>query len=238
VTQLLCAKIRTDGGTQQREKTRQDVVHDYAEAIDAGCVFAPVVVFKDGEGRLWLVSGFHRLAAHVLARCKYIAADIRSGSLRDAILDSVGCNHEHGLQRTPGDKRKAVTTLLADPEWARWNNSEIARRCKVGEKLVRALRHDLSSAEPKMQPTLVTRGPSTYPMQPRGRKALAGLAPAAQARAVIAADLAALRPRAIEEAGRHLAAVLEVLDPYPDLAAVTALVARARQQLLPAEAAA
>jgi hypothetical protein len=72
-----------------------------------------------------------------------ITADVRQGTRRDAVLFSVGANASHGLRRTNEDKRRAVTVLLTDSEWAVWSNMEIARRCAVGEALVRTLRGEI-----------------------------------------------------------------------------------------------
>lgn len=57
---------------------------------------------------------------------------------------AAGCNRftlpQHGLPRTNADKRRAVSVLLADPEWAKWSNREIARRCVVTHGLVNSIR--------------------------------------------------------------------------------------------------
>lgn len=50
----------------------------------------------------------------------------------------------HGLRRTNEDKRNAVSVLLNDEEWSKWSNVEIAKRCGVGETLVRSLRAERS----------------------------------------------------------------------------------------------
>jgi hypothetical protein len=49
----------------------------------------------------------------------------------------------HGLRRTNADKRQAVTKLLTDEECSHWNDSEIARRCRVGHDLVARLRRQM-----------------------------------------------------------------------------------------------
>jgi hypothetical protein len=49
-----------------------------------------------------------------------IAADVRAGGRRDAILYAVGANAAHGLKRTNRGKRNAVMVLLKDPEWSDW----------------------------------------------------------------------------------------------------------------------
>lgn len=73
-----------------------------------------------------------------------IAAEVRQGTRRDAILYSVGANATHGLRRTNADKRRAVETLLRDEEWSQWSNREIARQCGVSLNLVNSMRKDLS----------------------------------------------------------------------------------------------
>lgn len=46
--------------------------------------------------------------------------------------------------RTDEDKRKAVKTLLEDPEWSQWNDSEIARRAGVSAPLVKKIREEMA----------------------------------------------------------------------------------------------
>ena len=43
---------------------------------------------------------------------------------------------------TPTDKRRAVSVLLADPEWAVWSNYQIADACAVSAEFVRLRRHE------------------------------------------------------------------------------------------------
>lgn len=131
--------IRADGGTQSRAQLYDSVVSDYSDLIAAGAEFPPVVVFFDGAS-YWLADGFHRHAAHVSLGLTEIAADIRQGTRRDAILFSVGANASHGLRRTNDDKRRAVMVLLNDPEWSKWSDREIARQASVGHQMVAPLR--------------------------------------------------------------------------------------------------
>ena len=131
--------IRIDGGTQSRVEINNEIVTDYAEAIKAGAEFPAVVVFNDGVDN-WLADGFHRFHAHAQAGKVSIAATVRTGTARDAVLYSLGANGTHGLNRTNADKRKAVQTMLADAEWAKWSNVAIANACLVSEGFVRSLR--------------------------------------------------------------------------------------------------
>lgn len=131
--------IRIDGGTQSREKIDETIVGEYADLIEDGVVFPAVRVYFDGVNH-YLADGFHRYHAHRKAGKGAIEADIEKGTLRDAILYSLGANHEHGLRRTNADKRKAVQAMLDDFEWQEWSNGEIARRCRVSERLVANMR--------------------------------------------------------------------------------------------------
>lgn len=158
-------KIRTDGGTQPRASLDDAVVAEYAEAIGNGATFPPGIVFYDGEEH-WLADGFHRLAGHAAAERKKMACEVRQGTRRDAVLFSVGANATHGLPRTNADKRRAVTTLLNDPEWVKWSDREIARRCGVSHNFSSELRRSLSSDDSdKPEPrTYTTKHGSTATM--------------------------------------------------------------------------
>ena len=133
--------IRIDGGTQSREKIDDNIVTEYADLIEDGVVFPAVRVYFDGVNH-YLADGFHRYHAHRRAGKGAIEADVEKGTLRDAILYSLGANHEHGLRRSNADKRKAVQAMLDDFEWQEWSNGEIARRCHVSERLVANMRGD------------------------------------------------------------------------------------------------
>ncbi len=134
--------IRLDGGTQPRAKLDQLTIDQYADDMQNGATFPPVIVFCDGRNH-WLADGFHRYHAARQAGRHALLADIRSGAQREAILYSVGANSTHGLNRTNEDKRQAVLTLLSDVEWGKWSNREIARQCGVSDQFVNNLRNSL-----------------------------------------------------------------------------------------------
>jgi hypothetical protein len=140
---LVCA----DGGTQIREAVSPTTVSEYAEALRAGAKFPPIDVFFDGS-RYWPADGFHRLEAHCQAGLQEIDAELHNGSRRDALLYAAGANAEHGLRRTSEDKKRAVLTLLRDPEWREWSDREIAGRVKVDHKTVGKYRRELNGEFP------------------------------------------------------------------------------------------
>jgi ParB-like chromosome segregation protein Spo0J len=131
--------IRTDGGTQPRERINMEVVGDYAEAVKVGIEFPAVVVFHDGV-EYWLADGFHRYHAHKQAGKASIEADVRSGTQLDAKLYAVGANGAHGLRRSNEDKRRAVQMVLDEPTWHSWSDRKIAEACGVDHKTVAACR--------------------------------------------------------------------------------------------------
>jgi hypothetical protein len=49
-------------------------------------------------------------------------------------------NAENGRHRTNEDKRNAVQAMLDDFEWQFWNNTEIAKACRVSVTLVNLVR--------------------------------------------------------------------------------------------------
>ena len=133
--QIEIIRLRRDGGTQIRQGVSQETINDYAEKMRAGVVFPPVIAFYDGTA-YWLADGFQRSSARLESGFPTIDVDVRPGTQRDAVLFACGANAEHGLRRTNEDKRRAVETLLADPEWSRKNATWIADKCKVSGQWV------------------------------------------------------------------------------------------------------
>ena len=132
--------IQADPAIQMRagglDETR---LQDYAERMIAGDDFPPVVVFESG-GVFRLADGFHRVAAAEVAGLAELPARVLQGDRRAALLYAVGANADHGLDRTPEDKDRAVRAMLDDPEWGVWSDSEIARRCRVSQPFVGKVR--------------------------------------------------------------------------------------------------
>jgi hypothetical protein len=139
---LNLSAIIIDKGTQSRAAISEDTVTDYAEAMQAGDQFPPVVVYHDGVD-YYLADGFHRLHAAKRLHKASIQADVRTGTLRDAILYSLGANRDHGLRRSNADKRKCVQTLLEDFEWGELSVNEMARICGVSPQLVTAVKLEM-----------------------------------------------------------------------------------------------
>lgn len=141
--------IRTDFGTQSRANINTGTVQTYAEDMSNGDQFPPLKVYYDRQNRVFvLVDGFHRLRAAKAIReviqIETIAVDIYFGTVRDAVLASKGVNFDHGLIRTALDKRKVVSDMLSDSEWAKWSDREIGRLCHVSHTMVSKIRAELT----------------------------------------------------------------------------------------------
>jgi hypothetical protein len=167
--------IPTDERAQVRVKVRPSVVRAYALAMkqqlrEGGLRFPAVILFSDTE-RYILADGFHRvLAAREAGLCEF-PADVRSGNERDAFLYSIAANAGHGLPRSNADKRKAVSLLLADPEWSKWSDHEIGRHCGVSYRFVGKLRQGASGNRSQIGPRKAKRGDTVYDIQPRTNSA-------------------------------------------------------------------
>lgn len=165
IRKLALDVINILAGTQSRAETNEETVKAYAEALEQGVEFPPVVVFSDGsESGKWLADGFHRYLAHRKVGLVEITCDIRVGTLRDAKLFSNGANGTHGLPRTNADKHRAVMSMLADDEWKTWSQERIARTCHVSAGFVSKLVHEASLHREEMRPTvrIVERNGTTY----------------------------------------------------------------------------
>lgn len=131
--------ITIEGGTQSRAEINEATVAEYSELYRLKVELPPPQIIYDGVTHfLW--DGFHRFHGAGRAGLKELECEQKRGSLRDAILLSLGANHDHGLKRTHADKRKCVLTLLADSEWAKMSNVAVAEACHVGKDLVLELR--------------------------------------------------------------------------------------------------
>jgi ParB-like nuclease domain len=139
------SRIRIDDGTQTRARLDADTVTDYAASYKAGEQLPPVILFDDGD-QLWMADGFHRYGGAKKAGRTDVPAIIYGGTKRDALLFSAGCNGTHGLRRSSEDKRKAVSMVLADPEWVNKSNVCIAEQCRVSDQLVATVRATLSNS--------------------------------------------------------------------------------------------
>jgi hypothetical protein len=144
---LPLSDITLDSDTQPRVGPNKQALEYFQDLLLVSDVrFPPVVLFYDGN-KYYLADGWHRYEAHRRAFEEEISCHIYQGSKRDAILYSVGANGTHGLNMTNADKRRAVSKLLEDPEWSKWGDREIARRCHVSASFVGSIKKSLYSVD-------------------------------------------------------------------------------------------
>lgn len=144
IQELSLKEIKHDKEMQPRAYMHEDAIAEYAEDMQNGAEFPPLTVFFDSV-HYWLVDGYHRYFAYkscaiTKAKCKVI-----KGTRREAILFSKGVNNDHGLRRTNDDKRKAVTGMLEDFEYAEWSNHKIAEACRVSHTYVANVKKSLQN---------------------------------------------------------------------------------------------
>jgi hypothetical protein len=165
-------QIDLHGGTQTRVKTNEEAIESYAEEMNNGTRFPPIILYFDGA-TYWLADGFHRYLAAKRIGTPAINAEVRAGGRIDALKHALGANAANGVYRTNADKRNAAA--LALEEWAGLSNAALADICKVSAELVRQCRRELEQAGKIEKPERVTgRDGKEYPAQmehePRGKQ--------------------------------------------------------------------
>lgn len=138
--------IRIDGGTQARVQLNQDVVKEYAEKMRDGEVFPAVTVFHDGAD-YWLADGLHRYFGTKLNGTTSIEADVKTGTLDDAILFAFSANGRRGLSMSAEDNRKIIMTMLKHAEWSKWALTEIAKHVGVSKMTVSRVKASMETPE-------------------------------------------------------------------------------------------
>ncbi|NCD21328.1 MAG: hypothetical protein EOL90_00090 [Spartobacteria bacterium] len=158
---LPISKIVADGGIQTREGTNPATVNEYADAMQDGAAFPPVVVFHDGT-QYFLADGFHRVAAAESLDWKEIEADVREGGRLDALWFALSANKAHGARMTRADVRKAIG--LALQEFPERSNRDIGKQIGCDHKTVEAARrvHEAGGEIPHVENRTGADG-KTYP---------------------------------------------------------------------------
>jgi hypothetical protein len=150
-THLSIDSIKADRTVQQRIAMDERLIAEYALDIADWIDQAPVIAFYDGVST-WLADGFHRAHAAGRIEMETLPAIVLQGTRRDATLYAVGANRTHGLRRSSADKRRAVETMLSDPEWATWSDRRIAEKVGISPTTVGTIRAQLSKLDSSTQP--------------------------------------------------------------------------------------
>lgn len=130
-------QINTTAGTQTRINIDELVVAEYAERMQEGDIFPPVVVFHDGNG-YYLADGFHRVMAASRLNLEDIDADVQKGTRQDAVWYALGANKRNGKRMEPGDKRNAI--LIALHEFPEKSQQEIAEQVGCAQSYVNRIK--------------------------------------------------------------------------------------------------
>jgi ParB-like chromosome segregation protein Spo0J len=116
-------KIKLDA--QVRVEINQEIVEQYAEAMQDGVVFPSIKVFHDGTD-YHLADGYHRVAAARKCGFLEIQSIVETGAAFDALWFALTANQAHGLRMNRADMRHAIGLALKN--FPVKSNRELARQ--------------------------------------------------------------------------------------------------------------
>jgi ParB-like chromosome segregation protein Spo0J len=119
IPRMVTARVSTDDlsrhpESQIRAEPDPSLIAEYAEAMIEGAEFPPVVIYQDQDGTKYLADGHHRVDAAALAALKdsrrraEVLAEIRPGTLQDALRHALQANTLHGKRLSQADYRRAI----------------------------------------------------------------------------------------------------------------------------------
>jgi hypothetical protein len=138
-------QINIADGIQTRVEINPEAVEDYSQSYRQGTNFPPIELFLDGAKHI-LVDGFHRVEAARKAGLNCIAANVRVGTLTEALVYALQANEKNGLRRSNADKHHCAE--LALKQWPDYTDRRLARICGVGYDLIGRVRKDLALVSP------------------------------------------------------------------------------------------
>lgn len=131
---------------QARFESSPEVINDYVALYKAEAELPPIEVF-DVEGKLYIVDGFHRLAARIKLEETFIRCTVvDEGTMDDAAWYATGVNKGHGLRRTNADKRKAVQLALESEIGRERSSRDVAEHVGVSHTLVQEVQRQLEDS--------------------------------------------------------------------------------------------
>lgn len=134
------AELVLDPRLQCRVAIVDEKVDEYAALYKEGATFPAVEAVDVGDGKLYVVDGWHRVKAYEATGETRTSVKIYRASWQWAVEQAVAANANHGIPRTNADKFKAVATALQVAEWAKESNRALARRVGVTHPLVAKVR--------------------------------------------------------------------------------------------------
>ena len=136
--------IRTDGGTQVRFKLHEEKVGEYADLMNNGTIFPPVVVFHDGVD-YWLADGFHRFFAYKKNGTTAIDCDVRQGTLEDAKQYARTANNDHGIPLTLEEQKAIARYFFTHPEFSKLSTRQLAKEMKKSHMTIGRWRSEMDA---------------------------------------------------------------------------------------------
>src|SRR5262245_16711626 len=98
-TEINVSDIVANAAMMMRQKLSLKTVTKYAKEMESGAEFPPMLVFQVND-ELILADGFHRHSAYQRCGIERIRADVRLGTIDDALLAAVRADAREGLKRT------------------------------------------------------------------------------------------------------------------------------------------
>ena len=129
-----------DQSLNLRDRLDDFTVERYADSWER---LPPITVYNIDE-RLLIADGFHRHAAAVMMGKRTIKAEIREGTMTDALDFVSSVNLFHGLPLTRIERRRAVEVKLKIHH--DWSDRRMAEELAVSRELVAKIRRQLIEA--------------------------------------------------------------------------------------------
>lgn len=129
-----------DPNLNLRDRLDDFTVERYADSWDR---MPPVTVFEI-DGRHLIADGFHRHAAAIMLGRRKIQAEIRQGTMAEALDFVAGVNLFHGLPLSRPERRRAVEVKIRLHH--DWSDRRLAEELGAGRELIAKIRKQLVEA--------------------------------------------------------------------------------------------
>jgi hypothetical protein len=137
--------IRSERAMQIRVRDRQERIEQYARAMAQGAAFPPVSL-AELNGTLWIVDGYHRIAAARRAGRKTILADVSKVKDEKEVWRRVAkANQQHGIPLTRKEVRFAIQAFIRGDGHIKWDrDGEVAYLStrQIAAELSHAVSHE------------------------------------------------------------------------------------------------
>lgn len=140
IRELPLDELVLDPNLNLRDRLDEFTVERYADSWER---LPPITVYEI-KGRWLVADGFHRHAAAVLLGLQTIPAEVRKGSMTDALDFVASVNLFHGLPLTRSERRRAVEVKMRIHH--DWSDRRMAEELGVSRELVAKTRRNLIEA--------------------------------------------------------------------------------------------